>query len=299
MGQEKDKTLKFITEEQLEIIISLLPYDLEIDLDEVEILSEELTVVDAYQVRPDITVKTDNLIIMIEFESSKVDIKNAKRFKLYVTSYDYKKNDENKPIYFGVISTAEDSKWMDYSLNNWDRFKFPIVSLRDLDLEKILNRTKSKLKNNEEFTNRELVELALTPIMHETREEVINQFYETFDLMSMVDFPTSEVNNSTFAVSLLLSNMYFHKNDSVRKQIQGIYLMHIDCIEEKFQENYDNGYDSGYDSGYGSGINDGIQKTIKETVVEMLKNDYSLSEIQKITKQSEEDILEIKKDLSF
>ena len=219
----------------------MLPFDVEIDYSTVEVINDELITIEATTFKPDIIIKTDEVIFMIEFESSHVDIERKKRFKVYVSVYDYKENQEHKPIFFSVISTVENTKLAEHKLNNGDYFSFPIISVADLDMDKIINNIKTKIENNGVFEAEELIQLALTPIMPKKRSDCIKQFYAVADLMSQIDFPDDESKESTVAIVLMLSELYFDKNDSLRKRIQGVYMERVDCIQEAFQEKFDEG----------------------------------------------------------
>ena len=49
--------------------------------------------------------------------------------------------------------------------------------------------------NDDEFTNRELLELALTPILENRKEDIVNQFFKTMDMLDYVKFPDRELRN--------------------------------------------------------------------------------------------------------
>ena len=68
-------------------------------------------------------------------------------------------------IFFSVIFTVENTKLAEYKLNNGNYFSFPIISIADLNMKKIINNIKSKIENNDVFEAEELIQLALTPIM--------------------------------------------------------------------------------------------------------------------------------------
>lgn len=146
MVQSKDASFKFISENHLKQLFEIVKFDLGIEIDsaEVEVLTTEMVAIEPFLMRPDYIVKIGNIIFMIEFESFHVGTKKKKLFKLYVASYDYKKNDDNDKIVFLVISTKENSKLAEYNLNDWDSFKFPIISLKDLEKRKLLIMLRKK-----------------------------------------------------------------------------------------------------------------------------------------------------------
>lgn len=198
MVQNKDASFKFISENHLKELLEILKFDIGIDisLDDIEVLTTELVSVEPSLMRPDYIIKIGNVIFMIEFESHHVTTKKKKLFKLYVSTFDFKKNDKNNQIIFLVISTIEKSKMAEYNLNDWDSFKFPILSLRDLDKEEIINTIETKIENEDTCTNKELLELAITPILEKDRESIIAQFHQTKDIMSRIKFPDEEIKTS-------------------------------------------------------------------------------------------------------
>ncbi len=216
---------------------------------------------------------------MIEFESSYVGIVKKKLFKLYISAYDYKNNSENNRIIFFVVSTKEKSKMAEYELNDWDSFKFPIISLKDLDLEEIIGNVESKIENCEAFTNRELIELALTPILENDKQGIINQFYKTTDMMSKIVFPDEEIKTSVYGIVLMLSSMYFEELDPIRKNIQGDLMGKVDCVMEACRESYD------------KGVSDGVSQNSEDIARRLLNmGKLSLLEISKTTGLSLDEI---------
>ena len=208
----------------------------------------------------------------MEFESSHMGLKKKKLFKLYISAYDYKNNDKNDNIIFFVVSTKEKSKMAEYNINDWDSFKFPIISLKELDKEKIINNIETKMDNNDTFTNRELIELALTPILEKNKEKVIGQFYETKEIMSRIQYPTDEIKTSVYGIVLMLSSMYFDELDPVRKDIQGDLMGKVDCVAEACKNSFEEGHSEGYSEG-------------KDIVVRnmLINSDLSVEEISRIS----------------
>ena len=236
MVESKDRTLKYISVNFLAVLLGFLNFGIDFDLTDVEDLTDELIILESQLKKPDRIIRLGNIILMIEFQSTHVTTKYKKKFKLYVSSFDFLKNYNDNEIIFCVLSTKEKSKWVKYSSGPWDEFVFPIFSFNDLDLNKILNNIESKIKFNEEFTVEELVNLAITPLIPERKEDIIEQFYKTADLISKINFTDFEMRDSVCGIVLLLSDLYFEKNDPLRKQIQGVYMSKIDCIKEGIEE---------------------------------------------------------------
>ena len=303
MVQSKDASFKYISKEHLIELFDILNVEFGVDLDfsNVEVLTSEEVIIKPSLIRPDYIVKIGNTIFMIEFESSYVGRKKKKLFKLYVAAFDYKNNEDDNEIIFFVVSTKEKSKMANYRLNDWDNFNFPIVSLKDLDKEKIINNIEMKIKDNDDFTNRDLLELALTPILEENHDKIVNQFYETKDLIGEIDFPNIEIKESVYGLVLMLSSMFFDELDPLRKELQGELMAKVDCVQEACRNSFDEGESKGIAKGIAKGIEKGIAKGIAEgkciVAKRMLDEGVDLDVISVYTGLSIDDILELDGDL--
>ena len=205
--------------------IKIILTDLNLTIDEnskIEILTEEQISIKPSLHRPDFIARVNDIILMPEFQSTPVRTKDKKRFKAYISNFDLKRNTENKKIVFAVISTAEYSKFVKYKINDWDAFIFPIISLLNFDEREIISNIKQKINKQENFTESELIELALTPIMVQGRENIIHQFEETATLMNQIPYRTQKIKESVYGIALMLGNMYFTKGDPMRKKIKVI-----------------------------------------------------------------------------
>ena len=251
MVQSKDASFKFISKKHLKVLFEIfgIQFGRDLDFSDVEVLTTEEIAIEPALLRPDYVVKLDNIIFMMEFESSYVGTQKKKLFKLYVAAYDYKNNDENNKIIFFVISTKEKSKMASYKINDWDSFNFPIISLKDLDKDKIINNVETKIENNGEFSDRELIEFSLTPIMEDNREKITEQFYKTKDLLNQIEFPTEEIKTSSYGIVLMLSSMFFDELDEFRKDLQGDLMGKVDCVQEACRESYEAGRSKGLSDG--------------------------------------------------
>ena len=241
MPLAKDTTFKVIGKDFLKKFLEIFGFEIEIDFSQIEELTGELVLLEGEVKKPDAIFADGRVVLMIEYQSTKIKTEDKKRFKVYVSVWDLQKNKDDKKIIFAVISTADESGMAEYKINDWDVFKFPVLSLKDLDLGEIINNTETKIKNKEAFSEKELIELAVTPVLPSTREEIISQFFKTADLISQIEFPSNELKNSICGLVLMLTNIYFDELEEVRKKIQGVYMGKIDCVVEALQENYDAG----------------------------------------------------------
>ena len=147
----------------------------EIDLENIEEITEELGTLEAIKLRPDFIGKSKKAIVMYEYESSYVDTERSKRFLVYYALFNYLRNKENLNIYFIVLTTKEETKIKPYSINDTLEFKISIINIRDFDFDKTINNTKMKIDKQEVFQADELVKLALTSLMPKTKKEIIQQ----------------------------------------------------------------------------------------------------------------------------
>ena len=249
MGIEKDTTFKFIGKNALEVLFELANLPESIDSSTFEEQTRELISLKISQFIPDFIAKNDKIYLMWEFESKHVDKSSKKRFHTYVALFDYEYNDEDLDIIFLVISTAEKSKVAEYNIGDTDNFKIIIFNIKELGFEEIINNACDKIKIQKSFNMTELVKLALTSLMPGTREGNIKQFKVLSDMIKNIVFEDEDAKISFGGLLLLLSNIYFDKEDPIRKKIQGDIMGKIDCIVEMREEQYNSGYDSGVDDG--------------------------------------------------
>ena len=112
--------------------------------------------------------------MIIEFQSTNVDIDDKDRFLAYLSMVNYKKKC-NKKVKLVVISTAEESKKIIHILEDSVIFTFDIYSLMEEDGDIIINNIETKLENKKDFTDEELIDLSLVPLMgsENTQEQQI------------------------------------------------------------------------------------------------------------------------------
>ena len=80
--------------------------------------------------KPDMVFELKDKIIILEFQSTYVDVDDKRRFRFYSALFDQIKNRSQKPIEVHVLSTVEkeNTKW--YKVNPDSRFPIYIHSLK-------------------------------------------------------------------------------------------------------------------------------------------------------------------------
>ena len=113
-----------------------------------------------------------------------------------------------------------------------------------------------------------------------TRKGNIKQFHELHNISEKIKFKNDDVRTSFYGLLLLLSNIYFDKDDLIRKKIQSDFMNKIDCIVEMRQEQYEAGMERG--------IRDTINKLLSNGLsLEFVSENLGLSvaEIKKLLKE--------------
>ena len=76
----------------------------------IEIHQTEYSILDPKMYKPDLVFELEDKIIILEFQSTYVDINDKKRFRFSMALFDYLKNSTHKNIELHVLSTMEVEK---------------------------------------------------------------------------------------------------------------------------------------------------------------------------------------------
>ena len=131
----------------------------------VEVHQTEYSILDPKMYKPDMVFELEDKIIILEFQSSYVDIRDKKRFRFYSALFDQIKNETHKDIEVHVLSTVEVEKIKCYKINNDSRFPIYIHSLKNYNGDEFLNRINDKITNNLKITKKELLMISLLCFM--------------------------------------------------------------------------------------------------------------------------------------
>ena len=135
----------------------------------------ELMEMDLKVYRADLIIELDHVILMFEFQSTKIYLDDKRRFNIYTPIKDRNRHGD-KPIYLIVFSTADKTQVIDYKINPASSFKILVISLKGQNGTEILNNIEAKIKNNQEINQNDLSNLALSSLM--TIETTIEEHLE-------------------------------------------------------------------------------------------------------------------------
>ena len=279
--QSEDQLFKYATKEDGFGLLKLLK-ESNANIKEIDFESENLTYnptelveLDPKIYKTDMILELDHLIVLTEFQSTIVKTIDEKRYRLYTALVDYAKRN-NKPIILIVISTAEKTKINEYKINKDCVFTIPIVSLKDFDGDKIINNIENKIKNNQKITRHEMLNLALAPFMS-SKKPLNKQIEKTVKTLDEVRKSMKCSSDFVFGIELLIVEKFI-KNERQHKKLTNILRDTLKIIDEWRQEDYENG-----------------KKEEKiNTAKNMLKENYTIKQIAKITQLNIESIKQIK-----
>ena len=283
--QSEDQLFKYATKEDGIGLLKLLK-ESNANIKEIDFKSENLTYnptelveLDPKIYKTDMILELDHLIVLTEFQSTIVKTPDEKRYRLYTALVDYAKRN-NKPLILIVISTAEKTKIKQYKINKDCVFTIPIVSLKDFDGDKIINNIENKIKNNQKITRHEMLNLALAPFMS-SKKPLNKQIEKTVKTLDEVRKSMKCSSDFVFGIELLIVEKFI-KNERQHKKLTNILRDTMKIIDEWRQEDYENGKQQGKEE---EKIN---------TAKNMLKENYSIKQIAKITQLNIESIKQIK-----
>lgn len=279
--QSEDQLFKYATKEDGFGLLKLLK-ESNANIKEIDFKSENLTYnptelieLDPKIYKTDMILELDHLIVLTEFQSTIVKTIDEKRYRLYTALVDYAKRN-NKPLILIVISTAEKTKIKQYKINKDCVFTIPIVSLKDFDGDKIINNIENKIKNNQKITRHEILNLALAPFMS-SKKPLDKQIEKTVKTLDEVRKSMKCSSDFVFGIELLIVEKFI-KNERQHKKLTNILRDTMKIIDEWRQEDYENG-----------------KKEEKiNTAKNMLKENYTIKQIAKITQLNIESIKQIK-----
>ncbi|WP_298521703.1 hypothetical protein [uncultured Methanobrevibacter sp.] len=284
--KQEDLLFKDVGEEEVDVFLKRI----KIKSKKKKLNPTEIRYIDPTALIADLIIELDNTILIIEFQSTNVDIDDKDRFLAYLSMVNYKKK-SNKKVKLVVISTAEESKKIIHILEGSVKFTFDIYSLMEEDGDNVINNIETKLENNKDFTDEELIDLSLVPLMgsENTQEQ---QIEKSVELILSIDLEKNKVKNLVKSIAYLLTDKFLEDGDK-KTAI-------CDALGGKMSAIYDYGQrreEEGIEIGKEEGIEIGKKEGNKKMAKYMIKNGETNEEIQKETELSLEEIEKIRKEI--
>ena len=156
----EDKIFKNINNEDARMLLEIL----NVNTVNVKIWTKELRLLDPKDYIPDIILELDFENLIIELQSTQVDLNFSRRALTYVAVANRNK-DNDKQVTLIVLTTAEMSKTIEYHFNENGIFMFDIINLKDLNSDEIINTVENKINENLPIDKNELIQYSLIPMI--------------------------------------------------------------------------------------------------------------------------------------
>ena len=275
--KQEDIIFKDVSEEEIDVFLKRI----NIKSKKKKLNPTEIRYIDVAILIADIIIELDNIILIIEFQSTNVDSNDKNWFLAYYSVVNFKKKTK-KEVKLVVISTAEKSKRITHIIDDIITFKFDIYSMMDEDGDAIINNIENKIENNEKITDEELIDLSLVPVMgsKNTQEK---QIEKSVKLILSINLENSKVKNLIRSIAYLLADKFLEDGDN--KTIL------CDALGGKMSAVYDYGQRKKKE-----GIEEGIKETSEKMALYMIKKGESDEEIVKETELSLEEIKKLREE---
>lgn len=198
----------------------------------------EFSIIDPKMYKPDLVFETKDKIIILEFQSSYIDINDKKRFRLYTAIIDHLKNELNKKIEIHVLSTVELEKTKWYNINDESSFPIYIHTLQNYNGDEFLNIINAKIENEESLNEQELIMLTLVPFM-KTKEDIGHNILKTTILITNIKNLNKDIDQFIKGISLILTDKFVEDeslNITIRNLLGGNMKIVEDYAKDKVNE---------------------------------------------------------------
>ncbi|MBP3790975.1 MAG: hypothetical protein ILA26_02985 [Methanobrevibacter sp.] len=197
----------------------------------------EYGIVDPKMYKPDLVFELEDRIIILEFQSSYVDVNDKRRFRFYSAIIDQVKVKSKKPIEVHVLSTVEPEKTKCYKINPDSRFPIYIHSLKSIDGDRFINKMNTKIEHEEYFTEKELLMTTLFCFMKST-QDVEKKILDSAELISSIPGLKKEMAQFAKGIVLMLCDK-FVKDDTLNYRITNLVGGNMENVERYAQDRVD------------------------------------------------------------
>lgn len=196
----------------------------------VEVHQTEYSVIDPKMYKPDLVFELEDRIIILEFQSSYVNVADKRRFRFYSALFDNIKNKSKKPIEVHVLSTVESEKTKCYKVNPESRFPIYIHSLKNYESEKFLNNMKIKINDNQEPDKRELLLISLMCFM-KTDKTIENNLLDSAETITNIPNLDYDIGQFVKGIILMLCDK-FVEDELINERISNLVGGNMKIVED-------------------------------------------------------------------
>ena len=232
----------------------------------VEVHQTEYGIVDPKMYKPDLVFELEDRIVILEFQSTYVDVNDKRRFRFYSAIIDQVKVKSEKPIEVHVLSTVESEKTKCYKVNPDSRFPIYIHSLKSIDGDKFINKMNTKITHEEYFTEKELLMITLFCFM-KSKKDMEKAILDSAVLITNIPGLDKEMAQFAKGIVLMLCDK-FVKDKMLNKRITNTVGGNMENIERYAQ--------------------DRVDENNEEIIINLKNNGFTKEEIIKLTKRSKE-----------
>ena len=236
----------------------------------IKVHQTEYATIDPKMYKPDLVFELEDKIVILEFQSSHVDVADKRRFRFYTALFDLVKIKSKKPIELHVLSTVEMEKIKCYRLNFQSRFPIYIHSLKKYDGDKFLNRMNSKIKSNKNISEKEMLMIGLLCFMG-SENSIDETILNSATTITSIKTQDKEIGQFVKGVILMLCDK-FVKNETTNTTISNLVGGNMKIIEDYAQRKVD----------------EKVNETKEEIVKNLKKEGYNTKDISRVANVSQD-----------
>ena len=225
----------------------------------------EYGIVDPKMYKPDLVFELEDKIIILEFQSSYVDVNDKRRFRFYSAIIDQVKVKSKKPIEVHVLSTAEPEKTKCYKINPDSRFPIYIHSLKSIDGDNFISKMYTKITHEGYFTEKELLMITLFCFMKSTRD-IEEKILDSAELITLIPGLGKEMAQFAKGIVLMLCDK-FVEDETLNVKITNLVGGNMDNVE-RYAERYAEKY-----------AQEKIDKNNEEIIIKLNEKGFTIKEI--------------------
>lgn len=199
----------------------------------IEVHQTEYSVINPKMYKPDLVFELEDRIVILEFQSTYVNINDKRRFRFCTALIDHVKIKSEKPIEAHVLSTIEAKKTKCYKVNSESRFPIYIHSLKKYDGNEFLNIINTKIESNKNFSEKELLMISLLCFM-KTDEDIEQAILNSALIITNIKDLKEDIGQFAKGVILMLCDK-FVTNESMNRTISNLVGGNMKIVEDYAQ----------------------------------------------------------------